>query len=131
MFKNIGSKIQGLAVLETGLGIMASILIGGIIMSQDESTIFLGFVIIILGSILSWISSFLLYGFGKLIENSDYLVQNTDIMVKDLKVNSKVNINDGTPADSNVTSQFETLNKWLAEGVINQEEYIHMVKNIK
>ena len=88
MFDNIGGKIKGLAKFFCWLGIIASF-IGGIAViamgvrvgsyyyssGVDAITILSGIAIIILGSLISWIGSFLLYGFGQLIDNSDKLVR--------------------------------------------------------
>lgn len=87
MFNNIGRKIMGLAKLFCWLGIIASI-IGGILIiatgllsansyytsKYSIYTILCGLAVIIFGSLLAWISSFLLYGFGQLVDNSDKLV---------------------------------------------------------
>ena len=40
-----------------------------------ESSIFVGFLFMLLGSLLAYVSSFALYGFGQLIENSDEIVK--------------------------------------------------------
>ena len=74
MFENIGKKIKGLASVVTWLGVLMSFVIGIIIFNSVDSG-FLAFVIILGGSLISWISSFFLYGFGQLIDNSDKLVR--------------------------------------------------------
>ncbi len=72
MFGNIGGKIKALAQVITWIGIIVSILIGIITMSTSGPV---GILIAVAGSLISWISSFILYGFGQLIENSDELVR--------------------------------------------------------
>ncbi len=74
MFENIGSKIKGLAATVAWIGIIFSI-ITGLVMFGDEDTALTGFIIMIIGSLSSWLSSLTLYGFGQLIENSDILVE--------------------------------------------------------
>ena len=74
MFTNIGSKIKTLASVFTWLGIIGSIISGIYLASQDDDLILIGLLTALLGSLFSWIGSFLLYGFGQLIENSDILV---------------------------------------------------------
>ena len=73
MFDNIGGKIKSLASAIAWIGIIISIL-SGIVLFFSE-----GFLIAILvaglGSLSAWIGSFMQYGFGQLIENSDYLVK--------------------------------------------------------
>lgn len=69
MFDNIGGKIKVTAQVICWVGIIISVLIG---LASFENG---GIVLIILGSLSSWVGSFVLYGFGQLIENSDVLVE--------------------------------------------------------
>lgn len=69
MFDNIGGKIKVLAQVVCWIGITISVIFG--LISFENG----GIVVIILGSLFSWIGSFTLYGFGQLIENSDILVE--------------------------------------------------------
>ena len=81
MFDNIGGKIQGLAKVICWIGIIASV-IAGIVMIYDATSryytdtelVWLGIAVAIVGSLLSWVGSFVLYGFGELVENSDEIV---------------------------------------------------------
>ena len=66
MFDNIGGKIKTLALVCTVIGMIASVLWGLILLS--ERMVLLGVFVAGLGCLASWISSFLLYGFGELIE---------------------------------------------------------------
>lgn len=75
MFENIGNKIKALAQIITWMGIISSIVSGILLIVNNNDMIFLGIVIIVVGSLGAWISSFLLYGFGQLVENSDKLLQ--------------------------------------------------------
>jgi hypothetical protein len=77
MFDNIGSKIKGLAKVITWLGIILSVIAGIVQISGGSSYygnsnpfVISGILTIVLGSLAAWISSFLLYGFGELVENS-------------------------------------------------------------
>ena len=89
MFNNIGGKIKKLAVLFCILGILVSVIIAFSILPNKEiiemrislslspipeDIIYKFIFIIVVGSLTSWISSFFLYGFGQLIENSDIQV---------------------------------------------------------
>ena len=78
MFDNIGGKIKALAKVFCWLGIIASIISGAAIIVQASQQrynsgvgILYGVLIIVGGSLISWISSFFTYGFGQLIENTD------------------------------------------------------------
>ena len=75
MFDNIGCKIKALAQVICWIGIIASVIIGFVLIVQDEDTAFIGILTMILGSLGSWIGSIMTYGFGQLIENSDILVK--------------------------------------------------------
>ncbi|MBQ6672275.1 MAG: hypothetical protein IKR80_03925 [Spirochaetales bacterium] len=89
MFNNIGGKIKGLAKFMCWLGIILSVIIGVIMIIAAASSrsytfdsygekitlstggsIVAGILIIVFGSLASWIGSFFMYGFGELVENS-------------------------------------------------------------
>lgn len=72
MFDNIGKKIKTLAQVVCWIGIIASVIAG---LAALAVSILSGLLIMGLGSLASWIGSFLTYGFGQLIENSDILVK--------------------------------------------------------
>jgi len=85
MFDNIGQKIKGLAVFSTVLGIICSIICGLILLVEQH--IFAGIFALIGGIIVSWIASFVLYGFGELITKVADLEEN----VKDIWILSVEN----------------------------------------
>ena len=73
MFDNIGGKIKTLAKVCCALGIIASLLSGTVILSNDSyyrPTTGLGIIVIVVGCLASWIGSFATYGFGELIETT-------------------------------------------------------------
>lgn len=68
MFNNIGRKIKMLAEVLCWIGIILSVSIG--ILSLFGGIVYFlsfGFILLFLGPLLSWIGSFLLYGFGELV----------------------------------------------------------------
>ena len=75
MFKNIGGKIKGLAKVICYVGIAISVIAGIVMIGFGSSSyngdtmIVMGFAVMIVGSLVSWIGSFFAYGFGELIEN--------------------------------------------------------------
>ena len=78
MFNNIGRKIKTLAQVICGIGIITSLIVGLIVILLGEgSAPIIGLLIIIFGPFVSWVSSFMTYGFGQLVENSDILVAAT------------------------------------------------------
>ena len=72
MFDRIGEKIKTLAFVCTLLGMVASFAGAVCIWATDElkSRFIIGLVILIFGCLFSWIGSFILYGFGELIEKT-------------------------------------------------------------
>ena len=68
MYDNIGNKIKGLALATAVFGIIGSVIVG-FFFAVTGSTL-VGFLIILVGALVSWVSTWLLYGFGELIENS-------------------------------------------------------------
>ena len=72
MFNNIGRKIKTLAKVICWICIVIFFIYGILIMIKGAP--FLGILVFVLGSFISWIASFMTYGFGQLIENSDILV---------------------------------------------------------
>lgn len=81
MFSNIGGKIKVLAMILCWIGIGVSVLSGiSILASESDDSIIgelmpdgamaiSGLLTMVIGSLTSWLSSFVLYGFGELIEN--------------------------------------------------------------
>lgn len=81
-YSNIGGKIQNLAGVFLALGAFATLALGfiliglGLFMFPALRALFviLGVLVIIVGLFLNWTGTFVLYGFGQLVENSDKLV---------------------------------------------------------
>lgn len=124
MFSNIGTKIKGLATVVTWLGIIASLCIGSSWMKLEEDmAMVIGIIIIVAGSLLSWLMSFVLYGFGQLVDNSDKLVMmNEQYMVEELELfRAKAQ----KPED-----KLAELEKLKAEGLITEEEYLNKIGNL-
>lgn len=80
MYKNIGTKIKGLAM---GIFIFVAILefltgIGMIAASNGSGEQIAGGICVMLfGPVISWFSSWILYGFGELIDKAAAIERNT------------------------------------------------------
>lgn len=74
LFSNIGSKLKTVAWAITLLGIALGILLVIVLGVMDEDLIILGLLIGLTVAVISWISSFALYGFGELISSSQKTV---------------------------------------------------------
>lgn len=132
MFDNVGGKIKAVAKVVTWVGISASVISGFILMLQ-EGTGVIGLFIMMIGSLVSWISSLMTYGFGQLVENSDILVAQS----RRESVYQNQNIsNNYTPkiktggVSGNAADTINTLNKWRQDGLITEEEYRQKIENI-
>ncbi len=77
MFENIGSKIKGLATTIFVIEALASVVVGIILLATDEAFVLFGLMSLIGGPIVAWVSSFLLYGFGELIDKASEIEKNT------------------------------------------------------
>lgn len=77
MYKNIGKKMKGLAkgifIIESILAVLAGI----VLILSDDDMILPGFLVMILLPIAAWISSWLLYGFGEIIDRLQLIEKNT------------------------------------------------------
>lgn len=91
MFGNIGGRIKRLAVVLCWIGIIISVVIAIALWTQNSrynSTIGLGFGILIGGCVASWISSFAAYAFGVITENSE---RQTALLTQLCKEQQKMN----------------------------------------
>ena len=116
MYNNIGRKIKILARIICIIGIIISIILGLLVLPYIEyieyyikidslalikekltESLIECIKIIVLGSLISWISSFCLYGFGQLIENSDKAVE---LLSKNNTINkTNEHVNNSTPTN--------------------------------
>ncbi len=88
MFSNIGKKIQTLGKVVCWLGIITFVLMGLMIAVGGyavgdlpqfgrAAAVVVGILVIVIGSVVSWVSSFTLIGFGKLVETNEQIAANT------------------------------------------------------
>ena len=75
MYRDIGEKIKGLAIVIFFIEAIASV-IGGFILWMDNEEWWC-ILIIIIGPFLAWVSSWLLYGFGEIIDKLCDIERNT------------------------------------------------------
>ena len=84
MFSNIGRKIQVAGKVFCWIGILLS-LVGGVMVwftfiasgqLPDAMAVISGILTVIIGALLSWVGSFTMIGFGKLVENSEIIAAN-------------------------------------------------------
>lgn len=110
MFNNIGGKIKSLAAVVAWFGIGFSVIIGIVLIAAAEELFLIGLIVAVLGSISSWIGSFLIYGFGELVENSAIIAQKTNTGFSEIKVSG---FNTGEEITNQSTkNNAESLHKW-------------------
>ena len=73
MFFNVGEKIKVVARVWCFIGIVVSVVTGLALCALDGDLVLIGLIITIAGSLISWISSLVVYGFGQMVSNSDIL----------------------------------------------------------
>lgn len=77
MYDNIGGKIKGLAKAVFIVEAIAAVIAGIALVAIDEDLILYGVLTLILGPAVAWVSSWLLYGFGELIDKVCEIATNT------------------------------------------------------
>jgi hypothetical protein len=117
MYNNIGGKIKGLAkaffiVEAIACVICAFVLIANGVDYHEELAVY-GFLMLIFGPIVAWVSSWLLYGFGELIDKACEIADNTR-KGDAVKPQAQTGIDDAKKKE---------LDDLLAQGLITEEEY--------
>lgn len=74
MYDHIGRKIKFLAKALACIGAVICFAIGIIIAAVTDKYV-TGLLIAVFGGWIAWIGSFILYGYGQLIDNSDRMVE--------------------------------------------------------
>ena len=111
MYENIGKKLKTFAKFSC---IIMSVLavIGGIVLAcMDDSTLVIGLVTALVSPFVFWISSWVLYAFGELVEKVVLIEINTrgaSASKKAVKVNDE---------------KIKKANALLSQGLITNEEY--------
>lgn len=88
LYDNIGNKIKNWAVWIFVVETIASI-IGGFVLILEASSVLLGILTPIVGTFVAYISTWLLYGFGELIDKTQKNEENTRRIANLLAANSK------------------------------------------
>jgi len=107
VFDNIGGKIKTLAQVVCCIGIVCSVFVGIVMAVNGEDLAFSGFMIMVIGSLVSWVSSFTLYGFGQLIENTDQLVLNAQKPYSNKKAKQTKKVKEDTYTEEDFLEDIE------------------------
>ena len=69
MYDNIGGKIKGLAKTMFIVEAIGAVITGIVLLATNDDLIFAGLLTLFCGPIIAWISSWVLYAFGELVED--------------------------------------------------------------
>lgn len=83
MFSNIGAKIKGLAKVLFWISVIGSmigafaVIAFGVMKGGDDVfiSIIIGVAIVVVGIIFAWLSNFMLYGYGELIDTNQKMLR--------------------------------------------------------
>lgn len=121
MNSKVAERIEIVAELVCVLEIIASIIVGIALISSENS---MGFLVIIIGAFISWLSYLILYGFGELIENSEIIAKN----ISGIKsYNEDFKLNKGTTYEEKI----DLLNDLKNKGLITEKEYSEKSEKLK
>ena len=112
MYDNIGKKIKGLATASFIVVAIAEVITGIALMVSDDDMILVGLLVMVVGPIVAWVSSWLLYGFGELIDKTCSIERNTR--------------GDEIKSEAQAKVDFERISrieKLRSQGLITEEEY--------
>ena len=113
MYDNIGGKIKGLAKVIFIIEAIAAVIAGFALMSFGDDMIpIIGVLVIVVVPIVAWVSSWLLYGFGELIDKASDIERNSRGGERKSEAQAKV--------DSERIAKIEKLR---SQGLITEEEY--------
>ena len=70
MYNNIGKKIKILAKATFIIEAIAAVISGIALMPIDDEFILFGLLIMFFGPVVAWVSSWILYGFGELVDKT-------------------------------------------------------------
>ncbi|MBQ9950148.1 MAG: SHOCT domain-containing protein [Clostridia bacterium] len=124
MYRNIGKKIKSLAVVMFVLLAIVSIGLGIFLLCSSFYMMPVGIVVLVAGPVLAWISSFILYGFGELIDKVSDIARGTSTCSpKEQKTNASNSYNNVVAEQMSRTERLRQLQKLRSEGLITEEEY--------
>ena len=69
MYDNIGGKIKDLAKAMFIIEALGAVITGIVLLATDDDLIFEGLLTLFCGPIAAWVSSWILYAFGELVED--------------------------------------------------------------
>ena len=120
MYENIGSKIKGLAKATFIVESIAAVITSITLMATDSDMILVGLLAMVGGPIVAWVSSWILYGFGELIDKVCDIERNT--RGGDIKSKAQLKEDD---------ERINEIEKLRSQGLITEEEYQQAISKDK
>ena len=118
MYNNIGKKIKGLAKTSFIVVAILEVITGIVLIATSSYLLVYGLLAMIAGPIIAWISSWLLYGFGELIDKASDIERNTRGGERKSETQSKVD-----------SERIDKIEKLRSQGLITEEEYQQAISN--
>lgn len=112
MYNEIGEKIKRLAQLSWVIGAVVSIILGIVMIDEGVDA---GVGVIIFCPILFFISSWITYGFGQLVDDVHKLALNKE---------------GGCQDNQGLKDKIDILKKWRQEGLITETEYVKKMEEL-
>ncbi|MBE6956123.1 MAG: hypothetical protein E7450_01550 [Ruminococcaceae bacterium] len=129
MFRNIGKKIKVLALIIFIIETAAAVITGISMMAVDEFLIPSGFLVLVAGPVVAWISSWFMYGFGEIIDKLTAIEKNT-------RGEQSAPIQPQAPVQQPIQQQvpserIQRIENLHAQGLISEDEYQQAISNCK
>ncbi len=123
MFSHIGRKLKALAIILAWCGIGVSVAAGLLMIFEfpayDDMRLY-GLLSLVAGPLVSWVSSWIVYGFGELIDRTAEIAKNTRPPVeRSAAAPAQSEADGGQQADQRLL----TLKSWLEKGILTESEY--------
>lgn len=127
MFSDIGIKIKSLAQVMTAIGIICYVITGIVFMANDMALV--GILIVLIGSLLSWVSSFILYGLGELIDNSVKIAEILEAYNCQTKIKEKsTNLKKEEYSEKNFTED-DFIKEFIKEKDSSPKDFFNEIKD--
>ena len=116
MYDNIGGKIKGLAKTMFMVEVLGAVITGIVLCATDDLS-FAGLLTLFVGPIIAWVSSWILYAFGELVEDVHAMRNNVkNSTIEKNTENIALEEQETKPNDSSIPSNFNTIEeKWEFE----------------
>ena len=136
MYDKIGGKIKVLTKAIAIIGIVASVIYGIVLLSLGQTVT--GIIYLLLMPFLIWISSFVLYGFGELVEKVCNIEKKIRKGSSETDTEDEEKDSDEDYEEDDDSDEYNTYNERIAkieelrdQGLISEEEYIELIPDEK